>query len=64
MKIVSCKNYPECSGRTLLKADVFFGEIKCRSCGLIDTYYVVTPEGQERIKVLVDNQLIELSDNK
>ena len=36
------------------------GEVKCRSCGLIDTYYLITPKGQDKIKLLIENQIIDL----
>jgi phage FluMu protein Com len=60
MKTVSCKNYPRCTGKILFKADVGFVEIKCRSCGLIDTYYVMTPKGIDKIKMLVEQGVIDL----
>lgn len=46
----------------LLKADVFFGEIKCRSCKEINKYYALTPEGTDRIKILIENEVIDISD--
>lgn len=60
MKNVSCKNYPNCSGRILVKADVFIGEAKCGSCKLVTTYYSITPEGIDKIKLLIANDVIVL----
>lgn len=62
MKNVSCKNYPRCSGHILVKADVFLGQAKCRSCGLVADYYTITAKGTDKIKLLIEQGVIVLQD--